>query len=486
MNLSCLANPHNETVDMVIVALPWVETDFALMAPAALKPIVEKAGLSCLAVDLNVEIVNLVFQHPFKNDLIRFFFDQYSNENTEAWLMDMFESIARQIISYRPRFVGLSVFSYVCQSSLRWVSYYLRKLDPSLTIIIGGTGVLQEALTGAPIIAKELISAGIVDYHIKGDGEHALYELLKGNTNYSGINSSTWQELTREDLAKLPIPDYSNYNFSLYQKQVLGILGSRGCVQDCKFCDYAANWKNFNWRSAEDIFCEMKNQNEKYQINTFKFQDALTNGNLKEFKKFITLLTEYNTNHPENMFKWSGYYIFREITSSSLDDWKLLSQSGANILIVGVENLNQHIRYDMGKKFSNNAIRFHLEQAQKYNITIVMLNLVGWVTETQEDIDFAKKWLIEHAEFNDILHITWGGTLGIHTDTYLDRNKDKLGIVMKGPNPQAWVSNKINSTPKIRAEWATELADFSKKLNFTVYTALDNHFILEKLINVDK
>lgn len=486
MHLKCLDNPQNKTVDMVIASLPWVPTDFALMAPAALKPIVEKAGLSCLAVDLNVEIVNLISQHPFKNDLIKFFFDQYCNENTEAWIMDMFESIARQIISYRPKFVGLSTFSYVCQSSLRWVSYYLKKMDPSLTIIIGGSGVLQEALTGAPTIAKELIAAGIVDYHIRGDGEHALYELLKGNTEFSGINSSSWQQLTRDELAKIPMPDYSDYNFSFYPRKLLGVLGSRGCVRDCKFCDYAANWKKFTWRSADDIFNEMKSQNEKYQINTFKFQDGLTNGNVKEFNKLTTLLAEYNNTHPENMFTWTGYYIFRESNTTSLKEWELLAQSGARHLAVGVENLNEHIRYDMGKKFSNRALRFHLEQAQKHKIIITMLNIIGWVTETQKDIDFAKNWLVEHAEFNDILHIAWGGTLSIHTDTYLDRNKEKLGIVMTGPSPHSWTSNKINTTPEMRSAWASELIEFSKKLNYTVFESVESHFLLERLINDNK
>jgi len=50
---------------------------------------------------------------------------------------------------------------------------------------------------------------------------------------------------------------------------------------------------------------------------------------------------------------------------------------------------------------------------------------------------------------------------------------------MMSTNPQAWTSNKIESTPKMRAKWATELVDLSKKMNYTVYESADNHYILE-------
>jgi radical SAM superfamily enzyme YgiQ (UPF0313 family) len=483
MHIDCLQNPFEETRDVIIVSVPWVDTSFSLMAPAALKPVVEKAGMTCLAVDLNGEINEKIKIHPFKHKIIKFFFDQYCDDDIEPWLIDFFESTARQIVSFNPKFVGLSAFSYVCKNSVRWLSYYIKKLNPDIKIIIGGPGCLQHALTGPSDLAQELISIGLVDYHIRGDGEHALYELLTGNSAYTGINSDDWKELSQEDLHKLPMPDYTDYNFDVYEKRILGLLGSRGCVRQCKFCDYIENWKKFTWRTADDIFEEMVNQNKKYQIRTFKFQDALTNGNLKEFNKLITLLAEYNTANPDNSFSWTGFYIFREITAHSLTEWELLSKSGAIILSVGVENLNEHIRYHMGKKFSNTSLDFHLEQAKKYNIKVVMLNIVGYISEIREDIDFAKKWLLEHTQYKDILKIQWGGTLGIFTNTYLDRHKEELGIKMIGENPQSWVNESINSTPKIRAEWAQELNEFSKYLQYDIAENLDNHYLLESIVN---
>ena len=76
-----------------------------------------------------------------------------------------------------------------------------------------------------------------------------------------------------------------------------------------------------------------------------------------------------------------------------------------------------------------------------------------------------------------------GGSLGIFTNTYLDRHKDELGITMIGPNPQAWINREIGSTPQVRAEWVKELNNHSKALGYTVHEKLDTHFILESLMN---
>jgi len=452
------------------------------MAPAVLKPIVEQAGLTCLAVDVNVEIFHATRVHPNKDALVRFFFDEYIDSDIQPWLHDMFMSIAQGMLSWKPKIIGLSLFSYICQHSAKWIAYYIKRLDPSVKIMIGGAGCLK-TFTGPSDYAEDLRKQGLVDYHIRGDGENTLYELLTGNDKFTGINSLEWKELSRDELSKLPLPDYSNYNLDVYDKRVLPLIGSRGCVRQCTFCDYIANWKKFQWRTADDIFDEMISQNQTYHVNSFKFQDSLTNGNMKEFVRLTQLISEYNTSHPDARFKWSGYYIFRNVTSSSEHEWKLLHDSGAENLAVGIENLNEHIRYAIGKKFSNESIDFHLAQAKKYNIQLQLLNIVGYINETEKDIDFIKQWLIDHVEYRDILYIQWGGTLGIFPNTYLEKNQEQMGIIRINTHPQGWVNPTVNSTPEVRARWANELNDLSRRLGYRVANNIDNHFLLETLIN---
>jgi hypothetical protein len=83
------------------------------------------------------------------------------------------------------------------------------------------------------------------------------------------------------------------------------------------------------------------------------------------------------------------------------------------------------------------------------------------------------------------LIIQWGGTLGIFPNTYLSRNTENLGITMIGDLPNLWINKSINSTPAIRANWANELNEHSVKLGYRISEDLDNHYILEQLINAN-
>ena len=479
-----LENKHNRTVDFVLTTVPWTESKIPLMAPAALKPIVEKAGYSCLAVDLNSDVQNIVKKYHNSNDLINFFFNEKVDDpSTGSFIHRLYSEIADDIISWNPKFVGLSLFSYVSQHSAKWISYYIKKLRPSTVIIIGGPGCL-DTFVGHSEFVDYVKNNTLVDHHIRGDGEHSLYEFLIGNRQFPGVNDNTWKELTIEELRTLPVPNYDNYVFDSYELPTLPLVGSRGCVRQCKFCDYIENWKHFQWRDAHDVFNEMQEQYSKYKIRRFKFQDSLTNGNMNEFLTLLELLSNYNKNNPSRAFTWSGYYILRNITDRSIYEWDMVAASGAEALAIGIENLNEDIRYHIGKKFSNESLDFHLEQAKKHNIRVLMLNIVGYVFEEQKHIDFIKEWLYNHTQYKDILHIQWGGGLGIFPNTYLDKHKDDFGIVMIGnQKPFEWISTTVNSTPVIRAGWIKELMELSCSLGYSVTDNLDNHFLIEKILN---
>jgi radical SAM superfamily enzyme YgiQ (UPF0313 family) len=227
----------------------------------------------------------------------------------------------------------------ISQTSAMWICYFIRKYNPSIKIIIGGAGCLPSAV-GPSQYLNSLFDQQLIDYHVRGDAEISIVELLKGNTKHSGINDITWTELTREQLAEVPYPDYDDYDFSFYEKPFLAITGSRGCVRNCTFCDFIANWPKFQWRDGQRIFDEMLFQSKKYGIQYFKFSDSLTNGNVKEFKNLVNLLAQHNQQNPDQAIKWSGYYIFRNSTSTIDNDWQQLKLSGADILIVGIENFN--------------------------------------------------------------------------------------------------------------------------------------------------
>lgn len=474
-----LSNPTKEHRDFVVTTVPWTDTSIPLMAPAVIKTVVESQGLSCLAVDVNQEVYRYTVDHPLKGKFIEFFFEEHMHADIEEEVFSIYLSMARQILSWTPKFVGLSLFSFMSQASLKWIAYFIKKMSPDTKIIIGGPGCLP-TIAGSTAWVKQMFALGIVDFHIRGDAEIALKELLQGNLEYPGINSNSWQEMTREELEQLPFADFADYDLSLYDRKTIPLIGSRGCVRQCTFCDYIANWKKFQWRSAQNIFDEILYQKDRYGITKFKFQDSLVNGHPKEFNRLMELLADYNSRHTDPI-EWGGFFIFRERSARSEEEWELMARGGARVLEVGIESFSQHIRYAMGKKFSDESIIFHLEQAQKHKIKCFTQMIIGYITETQADIDYTKQWLHDNLRFRDTIEFYWGMGLGIFDNTYLGEHKEELGITMIGNHPHDWVCTHTTSTPEQRREWSRELMILSQQLGYDVLTSeFNSHYLLEQ------
>ena len=468
-------------VDVVLTSVPWTGTAIPLMAVGILKNIVIESGKTCAGLDMNANVSGWIDNHPYKDKLVDFLHNEKYHPEIKDDLFNLYESFARKLLEHNPKIVGLSLLTYVCQTSARYICYFLKKINPSVIIIIGGTGCFEN-FVGHSYYADELLSSGLIDYYIRGDAEKSFRAFLDGNYDYPGINSSEWEGLTREELDTFAYPDYDDYNFDLYDLKAVPIIGSRGCVRACKFCDVVEYWKKFSYRSGQGIFNEMLAQNKKYGLRSFKFQDSLINGNLKEYKILIKLLADHNEKNPDNSFKWYSFFIFRPEGQFGEDLWELTAKSGAQWLSVGVESLTEHVRYHIGKHFSNEDMDFSLKMARKYNVKFIWLMIVGYVTETQPDIDFAAQWFRDHVEYRDLMKVQLGGTLGIFPNTWLDRNKEQMNIVTFGKPYQRWNNTKTGSTPEIRVGWQQHLTRVCKELGYTLFDDVDNHYVLELLM----
>jgi radical SAM superfamily enzyme YgiQ (UPF0313 family) len=481
---------NKQTAEVVIVSMPWVDTTAPLMAPALLKSIVLKTNKSCTAIDLNAEVFNLVKTQALSDEIITFFFDgTIPSDRVLVEIKKIFEFMAHRIMDYEPKYVCLSLLTYISQVSTKWLCFLIKKQFPDVKIIIGGPGIYDQLMTENDSYVKMLKENHLIDHYVRGDGENALYELLTGNENYEGIDSDNWKEI--DDLTQLPFPDYDDYNWDLYEWPYLSILGSRGCVRRCTFCDIHEHWKRFIYRSGEHIFQEMLYQNKKYGIKYFKFNDSLINGNQKEYTILTKLLAEHNNTNPNNKFSWSSYFIFRPESQMKEDVWRLTAESGADQLYVGVESLVDKNRFHLKKKFTNDDIEYSLRMAKKYKLNLLFLMIVGYVTETETDHQDTLKWVAEHEEFNDIVSFNLGGTLGILPNTYLDKNQIDLGIQWTdddilsstGVNIK-WFIPQTNNTYEVRVRRLQELEDIVKKHNFSYHRPLDPHKELENLIKL--
>ena len=306
--------------DIIIVNVPGSVTKTPLAAPALLKSSIEKAGFTCQTIDFNIRF----YIDVKRSDELENYFSTGINTEMENSASQLMLTYAKEIISNNPKYVGISVFTYQNQIATRLLCYHLRNLSP-VKIVVGGQGLSDGGIQGAQGYAKQLYNDGLIDYWIKSEGEISIVELLRGNTNYPGINSDTFSQI--DDIDSLPFPNYDDYDLSLYNApNFLPITASRGCVRACSFCDIHEHWK-YRYRSGKNVSEEIIHLNKKYNINKFKFTDSLINGSLKEFNQLIKILAEYNKS-TSNKISWSSQFIVRQSKQINDDYWKNISESG--------------------------------------------------------------------------------------------------------------------------------------------------------------
>lgn len=386
--------------NVVIAAVPYIDTMRPMAAPAVLKASLSKVGIKSTALDLNVDIERRINQHPYKNLFIDFFTNQTISKEIIDELDEMINYCANEILQHNPSIVALSLFCYHCQHFTAWLCAALRQKSPDIKIVIGGPGI--QVFSGAMVFdyPGKLKRLGFIDDYITGDGELSFVEYVKGNTNYPGINSSNWQPV--EDLNLMPIPDYSDYKWFKYGNKCIPIIDSRGCVQDCEFCDVIAFWKKFQFLSAENIFNQMLYLMKQHQFSRFDFRSSVSNGNFKEFKKLLQLISDWNhdvSRFPSEKIIWDGSFIVRSSKTFNDEFWELLKKSNPERLFVGVESVVEHVRIGLGKKFTNDDLDYFLAKTQQYEIPIDLLLIAGYPSENINDYEFSKNWFRQRKHF---------------------------------------------------------------------------------------
>lgn len=454
-------------IDVVIASLPLIETQEPMMAPALLKGVVKKTGLSCYTIDFNAEINNLILTKKIElqDKITRWFlYEEYTNDpEVQHAITEFIAYTSKRIMEKNPTWLCLSLFCNTAKKFNVQLCQYLKK-NYKIKIIIGGNAVFTDTNSKRPY-GLILQKAKIIDYYIVGDGEEALFELLTTGQSEQ-VNKDEFQIL--DDLSKQPYSDYDDYNWKLYETKRLPMYASRGCVRRCTFCDVYKLWKKFKLRYAEDVFAEMLYQIKQTGISNFYFRDSLINGSISEYRKLITLLAEYNQTATQKI-RWTSFFIFRPAHQMSEEDWQLTAASGAQDLVVGVESLVDSIRFHMRKKFTNADIDHALEMAAKYKVGITMLLIIGYVNETEQDFNAALTWLEEHKQYAGfpIHRINVGGTLTLTDLSDLYQNAEEFDITI-GNKIYLWENKSINLDYATREHRKQIFIDRAIELNYPI------------------
>jgi hypothetical protein len=200
----------------------------------------------------------------------------------------------------------------------------------------------------------------------------------------------------------------------------------------------------------------------------------------------VKLLADFNRTLPEDQkIVWNGFFIFRPQQSFTEEDWRLTIEGGGRGLAVGIETLNDQVRQQLGKSFTNQDIEFSLQMARKYGshkVQLFLLFFTGYPSETQADYDFQVEWWKNHMDYKDVIYaVNTGSPLSILENTPLQKDFEKMGLEWVGPNPEDWVNPANGNTPEQRIKWNELIIKTLEQCGFQNLRGHDTHYILERM-----
>ena len=480
----------------VILSIPRFAAVRPQSAPAIIKQLVQNENKTAKVFDLNLD-----FHKNFRDDagdaaylsLDEYFFntqhiisvdEKVSYQNwMAAWIL--------KITDLDPEFIFISMFTWQCHIFLRDFLLLLRG-QSNAKIIVGGQGLSRNehgSYAASLLFPEELKQDGLIDHWVRGEAETTIRKLINNEISIQGVDSTQLAEYSvvndhsYADFSDVNAADY----FSGFDKGVLPIESSRGCIRKCSFCDIPVMQGGFRFKTGQRLFDELIHYYKSCNVVDFFFHDALSNGSLKDFKIFNNLLTQYyhDNDLPERFLNYSSHYIIRAKSKFKEDDFKTMAAAGAETMVVGIETGSDKVRNDMNKGFTNEDLDHTMQMFSKYGISIYFLIIIGFPTETREDFNetlFMLKKYQKYVADGTIIGVNLGTTLTIEEGTPLWDDCERFDIIGKdGAHPSGpdWIClQNLTLTYKERIKRRVEAQELAVKLGYTFWKGDDQLKIL--------
>lgn len=310
--------------------------------------------------------------------------------------------IAKLTSEYKPDVVGLSAMWVEFPHLLRTATE-IRKQAPQQVIIAGGPVVTNAG--------TKCLESGVIDFGVAGEGERVLpllLEAIRGKGNIDSIPGLVYRDGNNQihanppepidNLDELPFPDWEAIDMKKYfklprngvvwsRRAYATIFTSRGCPFRCAYCHHSFG-KRFRARSPESVLAEIGIFYNKFGIKEIQIVDDTFN-----FDK------ERATSILEGILR-AGYDIKLGFPSGLRGDLitnrqiELLGRIGTSRIPFAVETANRRIAEMIRRKQDLDRLREVISLADKHNILTLGLSMMGFPTETVEEMEETAEFLI--------------------------------------------------------------------------------------------
>lgn len=254
------------------------------------------------------------------------------------------------------------------------------------------------------------------DVIVMGEGEISSLQILKDYPNVRKI----YGETKIKNLDDIPFPDRSILNINEYAENyklrgvpTTTIITSRGCSWGrCSFCcKYWTPGSHVRYRSAQNIFNEIKEIKERYNIHGFMFFDDEFCANKHRLKEFCELVQSLD-------IKWRCLSRVESITEKTVS---MMKDAGCIEIAVGIESADQEILNNINKNIDIVKAEKSCNIIKKCGIDLKELFIIGLPRESHESLqkmdEFVEKTQPYDVDFT-ILSVFPGSDIYDHPEKY--------------------------------------------------------------------
>jgi radical SAM superfamily enzyme YgiQ (UPF0313 family) len=304
----------------------------------------------------------------------------------------------------RPRRIGITSTTPLFFEVRDIAKISRETLGETVTIIYGGPHAVA--------LPEENLKETKIDICVIGEGEETLTEILRGKklSEIKGIFykegdkilSTTAREFIK-NLDNLPFPDIELYDIAKYHcsklvsrgTPVLHMETSRGCPNNCTFCNKNIFQRLFRTKSPQRVIDEMK-YFIRHGVGEFRIIDDQFATDINRAKEICRLMLKEKINVPWNLA--NGVRVDRV----DLEFLELAKKAGCYQVGIGFESGDQKSLDSIEKGITlEQAVRC-MEMVKKAGLESVGFFMLGLPADTEESlkktIDFAVKMMPTYAK----------------------------------------------------------------------------------------
>ncbi len=298
----------------------------------------------------------------------------------------------------------------------------IRRFDPGIRIVFGGQH--------PTIVTGEVLAKDYCDFVCIGEGEETfghLLQVLEGEGDLSQVEGLAYKDENGEqrihgarapirEVDDIPLPAYELLDLDRYStaesarftplySRAIQIFTSRGCPWHCTYC-HDLFGKKFRARSPEHVLAEMKLLYRLYGIQEFMIEDDIFNFDMDRAKEICDLIVESKMK--------VALQFGNGIRLERLDEELIrkLAQAGTHHVAIAIESASPRIQSKSRKYLKLHMVNDVVGWLRKYGINSLGFFMIGFPTETVEEIDmtirFACRTDLDEALFSIV--IPYAGT----------------------------------------------------------------------------